>query len=130
MEREPSTPSSCSPPTTAMPSPSPCLLPRLPGSRSGLVGHRIPALLEEFLLIGRQGVWNVPEEKFNAEKAALETVLKQHPDTTKWLAGINVGSESLYRKEVKPWRLAEQIYGWSYDPVRYLRECSADDDRL
>ncbi|KAI5843171.1 glycoside hydrolase superfamily [Tricharina praecox] len=56
------------------------------------------------------GVWNTPEDKFNAEKAALERALKAHPDTAKWLAGINVGSESLYRKDVQPWRLAEQIY--------------------
>jgi exo-beta-1,3-glucanase (GH17 family) len=56
------------------------------------------------------GVWNVDDNKFNAEKAALEAALKKYPDTSKWLRGINVGSESLYRKDIAPAKLAQQIY--------------------
>lgn len=54
------------------------------------------------------GVWNVPEEKFNMDKGALEAAIRNYG--TDWIAGINVGSESLYRKEIQPWRLAEQIW--------------------
>lgn len=57
------------------------------------------------------GIWNTPADKFNREKAALEAVMRRYPDTSKWLMGINVGSESLYRKDVTPAKLAEQIYG-------------------
>lgn len=55
------------------------------------------------------GVWNVPDWKFDQDKAALEKIIKQFG--TSWLAGINVGSESLYRKEVSADKLAGQIYG-------------------
>jgi exo-beta-1,3-glucanase (GH17 family) len=55
-------------------------------------------------------VWNVDDAKFAAEKAALEAMLKAYPDTSKWLKGINVGSESLYRKEITADKLAQQIY--------------------
>jgi exo-beta-1,3-glucanase (GH17 family) len=60
------------------------------------------------------GVWNVDDAKFGREKAALESALKKWPDTSKWLKGINVGSESLYRKEITASKLAQQIYGLSY----------------
>jgi len=56
------------------------------------------------------GVWNVDDAKFGREKAALEAAIKQYPDTSKWLKGINVGSESLYRKEISADKLAGQIY--------------------
>lgn len=54
------------------------------------------------------GVWAVDNNKFNADKAALEAAIKLHG--TSWLAGINVGSESLYRKEIDPNLLAQHIY--------------------
>ena len=57
------------------------------------------------------GVWNVDDAKFGREKAALEAAIRAYPETTKWLKGINVGSESLYRKEVSAQKLAGQIYG-------------------
>jgi exo-beta-1,3-glucanase (GH17 family) len=56
------------------------------------------------------GVWAHDVGKFNAEKGALEAAILNFPDATKWLAGINVGSESLYRKEMTAWTLAERIY--------------------
>jgi exo-beta-1,3-glucanase (GH17 family) len=56
------------------------------------------------------GVWNVDDTKFGVEKAALEAMLKAYPDTSTWLKGINVGSESLYRKEITADKLAQQIY--------------------
>ncbi|KAF8251007.1 glycoside hydrolase [Wilcoxina mikolae CBS 423.85] len=55
------------------------------------------------------GVWNVDDAKFGREKAALEQAMRQWPDTSKWLKGINVGSESLYRKEITAKKLAGQI---------------------
>ncbi|CUS14357.1 unnamed protein product [Tuber aestivum] len=54
------------------------------------------------------GVWAVDRAKFEREKGALEQAIKDHG--TDWLAGINVGSESLYRKEIHPGVLAEQIW--------------------
>lgn len=57
------------------------------------------------------GVWNVDDAKFGREKAALEQAMRKWPDTSKWLKGINVGSESLYRKEVTAAKLAGQIKG-------------------
>jgi len=56
------------------------------------------------------GVWNVDDAKFGREKAALEQAIKKWPDTTTWLKGINVGSESLYRKDITAAKLAQQIY--------------------
>jgi len=56
------------------------------------------------------GVWNFDDAKFGREKAALMSQLGKTGDHTKWLAGINVGSESLYRKEVSAQKLAGQIY--------------------
>jgi len=71
------------------------------------------------------GIWAIDDNKFNNEKAALEQAFRDHG--ADWLAGINVGSESLYRKEIQPWRLAEEIYdvkgmvqvayGYSHIPV-------------
>lgn len=54
------------------------------------------------------GVWAVDDAKFAAEKAALWKAVQAHG--VDWLVGINVGSESLYRKEIKPEVLAERIY--------------------
>ncbi|PWW77787.1 Glycoside Hydrolase Family 17 protein [Tuber magnatum] len=54
------------------------------------------------------GVWAVDRAKFEREKAALEQAIKDHG--TDWLVGINVGSESLYRKEIHPGVLTEQIW--------------------
>ncbi|KAI5815344.1 glycoside hydrolase superfamily [Pyronema omphalodes] len=56
------------------------------------------------------GVWNVDDAKFGREKAALESAIRAYPDTSRWLKGINVGSESLYRKEISADKLAQQIY--------------------
>lgn len=53
------------------------------------------------------GVWNVPETKYVQDRDALKAAIEAHG--TDWIAGINVGSESLYRKEIAPSRLAEQI---------------------
>ena len=55
------------------------------------------------------GVWNVPEWKFEQDKSALEQAIRTHGAS--WLAGVYVGSESLYRKEITASRLTEQIYG-------------------
>lgn len=58
------------------------------------------------------GLWPGPETagqaKFEQEKGALEQAIKA--DGTGWLAGINVGSESLYRNETSPDTLASQIW--------------------
>lgn len=54
------------------------------------------------------GVWAVDVNKFTAEKNALEAAIREHGHD--WLAGINVGSESLYRKEITGHDLAQQIY--------------------
>ena len=56
------------------------------------------------------GVWAHDGGKFNTEKMALEAAIKKYGDAKVWLAGINVGSESLYRKEMPAWTLAERIY--------------------
>lgn len=54
------------------------------------------------------GVWAVDVNKFTAEKKALEDAIRAYGHD--WLAGINVGSESLYRKEITGHDLAQQIY--------------------
>lgn len=54
------------------------------------------------------GVWAVDANKFTAEKNALEAAIRTYGH--EWLAGINVGSESLYRKEITDHALAQQIY--------------------
>lgn len=56
------------------------------------------------------GVWNVDDAKFGREKAALEKAINQYRPASKWLAGVNVGSESLYRKEITGWALGQQIW--------------------
>ncbi|RPA85053.1 glycoside hydrolase [Ascobolus immersus RN42] len=71
--------------------------------------HAVPAALKVGMKIWA-GVWAHDGNKFNAEKGALESAIKKYGDATKWLAGINVGSESLYRKEMPAWTLAERIY--------------------
>lgn len=53
-------------------------------------------------------VWAVPDETFNADKGALEQAIQKYG--TSWLAGIIVGSESLYREEIDPNKLASMIY--------------------
>lgn len=40
----------------------------------------------------------------------MEYAINNFGDAKQWLAGINVGSESLYRKEMPAWTLAERIY--------------------
>jgi len=55
------------------------------------------------------GVWAVDNAKFGREKAALEAVIRQYGSG--WLAGVNVGSESLYRKEIS----ADSLAGYIYD---------------
>jgi len=54
------------------------------------------------------GLWTFPEEKFKQEKAALEAAIRQQG--TGWLAGVSVGSESMYRKEYPGWKVADMIY--------------------
>lgn len=56
------------------------------------------------------GVWEVDENKFNAEKGALEAAMRQYTPPSNWLAGVNVGSEALYRKEISASDLAQKIY--------------------
>lgn len=57
------------------------------------------------------GIWPSTKLKFDAEKAALEVQLKKYMKTgNKWLRGVNVGSEALYRKEIDPNLLAKYIY--------------------
>lgn len=57
------------------------------------------------------GIWPSNQAKFDAEKAALEVQLKKYQKSgNKWLRGINVGSEALYRKEIDPNTLARYIY--------------------
>lgn len=57
------------------------------------------------------GIWPSTQAKFDAEKAALEVQLKKYQSTgNKWLQGINVASEALYRKEIDPNLLAQYIY--------------------
>ncbi|KAF8534089.1 glycoside hydrolase superfamily [Trichophaea hybrida] len=73
------------------------------------LAQAVPAALQEGVKLW-VGVWNVDDAKFGREKAALEAALQKYPDASKWLHGINVGSESLYRKEITPGKLAQQIY--------------------
>jgi len=56
------------------------------------------------------GIWPAPNDpaKFGREKGALEAVLKQYGN--KWLKGINVGSEALYRKDFDANTLAQYIW--------------------
>ena len=54
------------------------------------------------------GVWATDDAHFGREKAALLKAIKQHGTT--WIAAISVGSEDLYRKDITPQRLAQQIY--------------------
>lgn len=53
-------------------------------------------------------VWPTDNDKYNAEKSALEYALKTWGSD--WLVGINVGSEALYRNDTTPQALAQQIY--------------------
>jgi exo-beta-1,3-glucanase (GH17 family) len=54
------------------------------------------------------GVWAAESDgHFAREKNALDAALKQYG--CEWLAGVSVGSEDLYRKEIPAARLAEQI---------------------
>lgn len=54
------------------------------------------------------GVWEIDQTKFDNEKAALESAIRQYGHD--WLAGVNVGSEALYRKEITASDLATKIY--------------------
>jgi len=55
------------------------------------------------------GVWEIDDAKFGAEKAALQAAIQKY-GAAKWLAGVNVGSEALYRKEITANDLAQKIY--------------------
>jgi len=55
------------------------------------------------------GVWEIDDTKFGNEKAALQAAITKY-GATKWLAGVNVGSEALYRKEITASDLAQKIY--------------------
>lgn len=67
----------------------------------------IPAAIKHNMKIWA-GVWAVDQAKFDREKGALEAAILKYG--TGWLLGINVGSESLYRKEIDPNLLARHIY--------------------
>jgi glucan 1,3-beta-glucosidase len=54
------------------------------------------------------GVWSTDDAHFGRDKAALLKAIKQHG--TDWIAAISVGSEDLYRKDISPQKLAQQIY--------------------
>lgn len=54
------------------------------------------------------GIWGSDDVKFAKEKKALEDTIRANGAS--WLMGINVGSEALYRKEIQPGKLAQQIY--------------------
>ncbi|EPS40497.1 hypothetical protein H072_5639 [Dactylellina haptotyla CBS 200.50] len=54
------------------------------------------------------GVWATDYNHFNAEKAALLDAIRRYG--TGWIAGVSVGSEDLYRKDIAPSQLANQIY--------------------
>ncbi|KAF3939200.1 hypothetical protein ABW19_dt0204127 [Dactylella cylindrospora] len=54
------------------------------------------------------GVWATDGAHFGREKAALEAAIRQYG--TGWIAAISVGSEDLYRKDISPQQLANQIY--------------------
>ncbi|KAI8716243.1 Glycoside hydrolase family 17 [Fusarium sp. LHS14.1] len=54
------------------------------------------------------GVWATDDAHFGREKAALLSAIKAHG--TDWIAAISVGSEDLYRKDITPQKLAQQIY--------------------
>jgi len=73
------------------------------------LANAVPAAIKVGVKIWA-GVWAHDGNKFNVEKAALESAIKSFGDANVWLAGINVGSESLYRKEMPAWTLAERIY--------------------
>jgi exo-beta-1,3-glucanase (GH17 family) len=54
------------------------------------------------------GVWAVDRANFEAGKRALEDSIQTFGSD--WLNTVSVGSESLYRKEIHPQVLAQQIY--------------------
>ncbi|EOD49442.1 putative glycoside hydrolase family 17 protein [Neofusicoccum parvum UCRNP2] len=54
------------------------------------------------------GVWTEDEAHFGREKAALLDAIQKYGGG--WITAISVGSETLYRKEADPNRLAQQIY--------------------
>jgi len=66
-----------------------------------------PAAIAENIKIWA-GVWAVDTANFEREKAALEMAIRTYG--AGWLRGVNVGSESLYRKEIDPYVLANQVY--------------------
>ncbi|KAF3911049.1 hypothetical protein AA313_de0203634 [Arthrobotrys entomopaga] len=54
------------------------------------------------------GVWATDSNHFGAEKAALLSAIQRFG--TAWIAGVSVGSEDLYRKDISAQNLANQIY--------------------
>ncbi|KAI5804150.1 glycoside hydrolase superfamily [Peziza echinospora] len=71
------------------------------------LANAVPAALQTGIKIWA-GIWGSDNNKFELEKGALEKAILAHG--TSWLQGINVGSEALYRKEIDPWVLANQIW--------------------
>ena len=53
------------------------------------------------------GIWAVPDNNYETEKTAFLNAVKTYG--THWLAGVSVGSESLYRNEINPRVLAQRI---------------------
>jgi glucan 1,3-beta-glucosidase len=54
------------------------------------------------------GVWATDDAHFGRDKKALLNAIKKHG--TGWIAAISVGSEDLYREDISPQKLAQQIY--------------------
>ncbi|KAI5851796.1 glycoside hydrolase superfamily [Tricharina praecox] len=72
------------------------------------LSNAVPAAMETGIKLW-VGVWNTPSWKFDVDKAALESAIRRYPDTRRWLRGINVGSESLYTRQVTAAELVGQI---------------------
>lgn len=53
------------------------------------------------------GIWDQDDAHYDAEKNALQAAIRQYGH--KWILAISVGSESLYRNDNPPARLAGQI---------------------
>jgi len=76
-------------------------------SDCGAIMNAAPAAIATGMKIW-VGVWAVDTGKFDNEKGNLEAAMREYGNA--WMAGVNVGSESLYRKEIDPKLLAQRIY--------------------
>jgi exo-beta-1,3-glucanase (GH17 family) len=76
-------------------------------SDCGTLANAVPAAIatKTRLLVG---VWTQDDNHYEAEKAALLSVIKQHGHD--WMLAVSVGSEDLYRKEVPASAIARKIY--------------------